>query len=75
MREALAIGIEEGLDSSVTFREPSRRPVAIVGTSAALRSVADPTRTFGRPAVMVQRLADKLAPCGTPNAAGRRDQG
>jgi hypothetical protein len=34
----------------------------------------DPTRTFGRPAVMVQRLADKLAQCGTPNAAGRRDQ-
>jgi hypothetical protein len=30
LREALAIGIEEGLDgqdSSVTFREPSRRPV------------------------------------------------
>ena len=29
MRETLAIGIEEGLDgqdSSVTFREPSRRP-------------------------------------------------
>jgi hypothetical protein len=36
MREALAIGIEEGLNSSVTFREPSRRPVAIVGTGIDL---------------------------------------
>jgi hypothetical protein len=51
-----------------------RNPRRLIDRELATAPADAAYRTFGRPAVTVQRLADKLAQCGTPNAAGRRDQ-